>query len=209
MSCNDDRGQQLLNACRQIETAVPDQVAVVGVDNDEELCNLSTPALSSVDVNAERNGFVASGLLAGMMSGKKPFPGSEVLFPPSHVVTRRSTDTFAADDPLMARALKFIRDHAASTIGVDDVVRAALTSRRKLERQFETLLSRSPNQEIVRIRIERARSLLLETDLSLAAVARQSGFGGVKYFGDAFRRHTGTSPGEFRRKSRESGRFLF
>ncbi|MBA4018423.1 MAG: XylR family transcriptional regulator [Pirellula sp.] len=205
MSCNDDRGQQLLNACRQIETAVPDQVAVVGVDNDEELCNLSTPALSSVDVNAERNGFVASGLLAGMMSGKKPFPGREVLFPPSHVVTRLSTDTFAVDDPSVARALRFIREHAASAIGVDEVVRAALTSRRKLERQFEALLKRSPNQEILRVRIERARSLLLETNIALAAVARQSGFSSVKYFGDAFRRQTGSSPGEFRRKSREPG----
>ncbi|MGC3970986.1 MAG: helix-turn-helix domain-containing protein [Pirellulales bacterium] len=203
MSCNDDRGQQLLNACRQIETAVPDQVAVVGVDNDEELCNLSTPALSSVDVNAERNGFVAAGLLAGMMSGTKSFPGQEVLFPPSRVVARLSTDTFAVDDPAVARALRFIRDRAADAIGVDDVVRAAATSRRKLERQFEVLLRRSPNQEILRVRTERARSLLLETDLTLAAVARQSGFSSVKYFGDAFRRQTGFAPGEYRRQSRE------
>ena len=81
MCCNDDRGQQLLDACRRIEVAVPDQVAVIGVDNDEELCNLSTPALSSVDVNSERIGFAAARLLDRMILGKK-FPGREVMFPP-------------------------------------------------------------------------------------------------------------------------------
>jgi LacI family transcriptional regulator len=127
MCCNDDRGQQLLDACRRIDVAVPDQVAVVGVDNDEELCNLSTPALSSVDVNSERIGYAAAEILDQMISGKK-FPGHEVLFSPSHVVTRLSTDTRAVEDPILARALRFIRDHANDDIGVDDVVQAIRTT---------------------------------------------------------------------------------
>lgn len=204
MTCNDDRGQQVLDACRRIEVAVPDQVAVIGVDNDEELCNLSTPALSSVDVNSERIGFAAAGLLDKMLLGKR-FPGREVTFPASHVVTRLSTDTLAVEDPTVARALRFIRDHAGEDIDVGDVVQAAATSRRNLERLMASLLGRSPNQEILRVRTERATVLLLETDLPFAVVARHSGFNGTKYFGDAFRRATGFPPGEFRRLARQSG----
>jgi LacI family transcriptional regulator len=203
MSCNDDRGQQLLNACRDIELAVPEQVAVVGVDNDRELCNLATPALSSVDVNSERIGYAAAEWLGRLMSGRK-FPGSEVAFPPSHVVMRRSTDTVAVEDPALARALRFIRGRANGPICVDDVVEAALTSRRYLERQMRKQLGRSPNQEILHVRTQRARQLLFETNLSLSEIARQSGFSDAKYFGDAFRRLSGVSPGEFRRRSREA-----
>lgn len=202
MCCNDDRGQQLVDACRQAEVAVPDQAAILGVDNDQELCSLSTPALSSVETNAERIGYAAAALLDQMMaSGMIRAPG-EMFFPPSHVVTRLSTDTVAVDDPVLARALRFMRDHACEGIDVGDVVEAAVTSRRYLERQMKTLLGRTPNQELLRLRIRRAQELLLETDLPLEAVARKAGFRNHKYLGDVFVRETGRRPGEFRRQAR-------
>ena len=198
MCCNDDRGRQLLDACRAAQLSVPDQIAVVGVDNDEELCNLSSPALSSVSVNAERIGYAAAEWLDRMMAGRK-FPDRDVLFSPTHVVTRLSTDTLAVDDPVLARALQFIRDHASEAIDVDDVAEAAGISRRNLERLMESRLCRSPNRELTRVRVDRARSLLLETDLPLAVIARRCGFRNAKYLGDTFRRVEGVPPGEFRR----------
>ena len=104
MCCNDDHGLQLLDACRRVDVAVPDQVAVIGVDNDEELCSLATRPLSSVDVNSQRIGYGAAELLEQMMATGIPRLPREVLFPPSHVVTRLSTDTLAVDDPILARA---------------------------------------------------------------------------------------------------------
>jgi LacI family transcriptional regulator len=203
MSCNDDRGQQLLDACRRIEANVPDQIAVVGVDNDEEICNLSTPSLSSVDVNAERIGFAAAELLDRMISGKK-FPGDEVLFEPSHVVARLSSDTLNVDDPALSRALRYIRDHADKEITVNHVVKAAMVSRRYLERLMDFQIGRSPHQEILRVRTERAKLLLRDTELTLGVIAQQCGFSSAKYFGDAFRRQTGFAPGEYRRQGRDA-----
>jgi LacI family transcriptional regulator len=203
MSCNDDRGQQLLDACRRIDENVPDQIAVVGVDNDEELCNLSTPSLSSVDVNAERIGFAAAELLDRMMVGKK-FPGDEVLFEPSHVVARLSSDTLNVEDPSLSRALRYIRDHAVEEISVSHVVDAAMVSRRYLERLMISQIGRSPHQEILRVRIERAKQLLRDSELTLSGIAQQCGFSTAKYFGDAFQRQTGFAPGEFRRQVRDA-----
>jgi LacI family transcriptional regulator len=202
MTCNDDRGQQLLDACRRADMAVPEQVAVVGVDNDQELCNLATRPLSSVDVNSRRIGYGAAAQLDRMMATGMTRPPSEVVFAPSHVVTRLSTDTIAVDDPALARALQFIRDHACKGISVDHVVRAAVTSRRHLERQMHALLGRSPNQEILRVRMRRAQELLLETDLSLQAIARETGFRSAKYLGDVFVRQLGQPPGQMRSQVR-------
>lgn len=204
MACNDERGQHVVDTCRCVGISVPDQAAIIGVDNDQELCNLSTPALSSVEVNSEQIGFSAAALLDQMMTAGVMRPPEDVRFPPSHVVTRLSTDTLAVRDPIVARALRFILGHATENISVTNVVDAAVTSRRYLERQMHELLGRSPNQEILRVRIQNARLLLLETDLSLPAIARKSGFNNYKYFGEVFGRETGQPPGEFRRQYRSS-----
>lgn len=202
MCCNDDRGQQLVDICRQFEVPVPDQAAIIGVDNDQELCSLSTPALSSVEPNAERIGYAAAALLDQMMAAGMTRAASGTLFPPSHVVTRLSTDTVAVEDPILARALRIMRDRACEGIDVGDVVEEAVTSRRYLERQMQAFLGRTPNQELLRIRIRRAQELLLETDLPLEAVARKAGFRNHKYLGDVFAREVGVRPGEFRRQAR-------
>ncbi len=200
MCCNDDRALQLLDACRRAGVNVPDQAAVIGVDNDEELCSLATHPLSSVDVNSRRFGHSAAAMLEEMMARGMLRPAREVLFPPSHVVTRLSTDTLAVENPALARALRFIRDHACQPISVADVVQAAVTSRRDLERQMQAVLGRSPHQEILRVRIVRAQELLRDSDLSLETIARQTGFRSRKYLGDAFYRLTGGRPGEVRRQ---------
>ncbi len=201
MCCNDDQGQQLLDTCVRSSIAVPDEVAVISVDNDQVLCNICTPPLTSIDVNPARIGYQAAGLLAQMM--RRPRAKSENLhFAPSHVVTRQSTDTLAVDDPLAAAALRFIRLHACRGIVVGDVVSAVAASRRLLERRLQSAVGRTPHAEIMRVRIERATQLLLDTDLSLASVAAQAGFVGPKYFCDAFCREKGMPPGTFRRQSR-------
>jgi LacI family transcriptional regulator len=205
MCCNDDRGLQLLDACRRAGVAVPDQVAVIGVDNDQELCDLATRPLSSVDVNSERFGHSAAAMLEQMMAQRLLRPPREALFPPSRVVTRMSTDTLAVANPALARALRFIREQACGAIRVADVVQAAVTSRRDLERQMRSAIGRSPNQEILRVRIRRAQELLTDTGLSLESIARQTGLHSRKYLGDVFRREAGSSPGEFRRQHRWLG----
>jgi LacI family transcriptional regulator len=144
-------------------------------------------------------------MLEQMMAQGLLRPPHEALFPPSHVVTRVSTDTLAVENPSLARALRFMREHACEAISVGDVVQAAVTSRRDLERQMQNTIGRSPHQEILRVRIGRAQTLLTDTDLSLESIARQTGFQSRKYLGDAFRRETGTSPGEFRRQHKRLG----
>ena len=202
MCCNDDYGLQLLDACRRAKVNVPDNVSVIGVDNDEELCRLASHPLSSVDVNSQRFGYSAAALLEKMMATGTLHPPHEVLFSPSHVVTRLSTETIAVEDPTLARALRFIRDHACENISVSHVVKAAVTSRRYLERQMEACLGRTPNQEILRIRIRRAQELLCETELPLEIIARQTGFPSRKYMGDVFARETGQPPGQFRSQAK-------
>src|SRR5262249_28880884 len=153
-------------------------------------------------VNARRIGFAAASLLDQMIAANNKLPRQDVVFPPSHVITRLSTDTMAVDDPIVAAAVRFIRDHAWQPIGVADVVEASHASRRLLERQMQAILGRSPNEEILRVRISRAKELLLEGDLPLRTIARKCGFSGPKYFGDAFVRQVGVSPGAFRQRER-------
>jgi LacI family transcriptional regulator len=198
MGCGDDWGYAVIDACRRVGLLVPDQVAVIGVDNDEEMCSLSTPALSSLAVNAERIGYAAAAFLDRMMKSNER-PAGEHLFPPSHVVTRLSTDIMAVDDPSIATALRFIRDHACHGIRVRDVARAASISRRWLERSFSTTLGRTPNQEILRVRMRRAQELLMESDLTMETIAAKTGFTSQKYFSDAFIRETGQRPSDVRR----------
>lgn len=125
-------------------------------------------------------------------------PQSGKLIPPRSVVTRQSTDLLAIDDPEIAAAIRFIRGKACTGITVDDVLQAIAVSRSTLNRHFKELLGRSPKVEIVRTQLEHARKLLIETDLTVAAVAARCGFSEAKYFHDVFHRHVGTTPREFR-----------
>ncbi len=203
LACNDDRGRQVLEACRAAGLQVPEDVAVVGVDNDELLCELSDPTLSSVALNSEQAGYDAAALLEGLMSGciRK---SQRILVEPTRVVARRSSDVHATADRDLAKAVRFIHDNIVQPIGVGDVVEHVGCSRRALELRFRGNLGRSINQEIQQIRIERAKHLLAETDLSVARIAETIGFGGSNYMIRLFHQKVGQTPAEFRDRVRWS-----
>jgi LacI family transcriptional regulator len=205
MSCNDIRGQQVLNACRDVGVSVPDEIAVVGVDNDDVLCELSDPPLTSVVPNSRRIGYEAAALLARMMSGKKP-PEGPVFVDPDGIVTRRSTEVLAIDDRHIASAVRFIREHACEGIDVSDILKAVPLSRSALERRFARALGRSPKEEILRVRLDRARQLLAETEFPLSLVAEKIGLEHAEYLNVIFKKKTGLTPGQFRAHGRAPSR---
>jgi LacI family transcriptional regulator len=193
----DIRGLQILDACRGAGLAVPDEVAVIGVDNDELMCELAAPPLSSVMPNTHRTGYEAAALLDRMMAGKRVAPVAH-LIAPLGVVSRQSTDVLAIDDRDIARAVQFIREHACSGINVGDVLRAVPLSRRVLEQRFQKLLGHTPREEILHVRLNRVKQLLIETDLSLYLIAERAGFEHVEYLSVVFKRETGRTPSAFR-----------
>lgn len=200
MACNDVRGQQVLDACSSAALSVPEQVAVIGVDNEELLCRMSAPPLSSVIPNAESVGFRAAELLDALMKGQS-VPSSAQLLPPIAVATRQSTDVVAIDDRDVAAALRYIRENACRGLTVNDVVRNSPVSRSTLERALRKYLGRTPQQEIRSVQIKRVRELLATTNLSVEQIAPLCGFDHPEYLHVVFKRVTGTTPGEFRLQS--------
>ncbi len=196
-ACYDARAQLVLEACQLREWAVPDEIAVVGVDNDDVLCELCTPPLSSVLPNARRTGHEAAAMLARMMRGERLTSHTRYV-PPVRVVERQSTDVVSVSDQRVAQALRFIREHVGERIDVSDVLRAVPMSRTLLERKFKAALGHSPHREIVQQRIALARHLLVESEVSIAVVAELSGFDNASYLSVAFRRETGASPYAYR-----------
>lgn len=201
MACNDMRGQQVLNACHDIGVEVPDEVAVIGVDNDEVLCDLSDPPLSSVVPNAERIGYEAAAMLDGLMAGKKS-RGQRLYVEPEEIVTRQSTEVLAIEDRQIAAAERFIREHACEGIDVSDVVRAVPLSRSTLERRYAAILGYSPKHEILRVRLNRAKQLLAETDFPIASIAEKIGLEHTEYLSVIFKKKMGVTPAEFRYRVR-------
>lgn len=201
MACYDIRGRHVLDACRRVGLAVPDQVAVVGVDNDEFLCDLTDPPLSSIAPDTRRTGYEAAALLDRLMSGRERQRGQAIFVEPLGVVSRRSTDVLALGDADVSAAVRFIREHACDGIAVKDLLDEVPLSRRVLEGRFRKLLGRTPHDEIARVRLERVRRLLRETRLPLADIARRSGFRNAEYLATAFRREFGTSPNSYRKSA--------
>ena len=201
MACYDFRGRQVLDACRRRGIAVPDEVAVIGVDNDELLCNLSDPPMSSVIPNMHQTGYRAAELLDRLMAGARVRAEAN-LIQPMGIATRQSTDVLAIDDANLVRAIRFIRERACEGISVKDVLRAAPQSRRVLESRFKKSLGRTPHEEILRVQLDRARMLLAETDLPMAQIAERTGFKHVEYFSVVFKRDTGSPPSRYRAMNR-------
>ena len=201
MACYDIRGQQILDACRSAGLTVPEEVAVIGVDNDALLCELASPPLSSVIPNTHRTGYEAAALLDRLMSGKRVSPTAH-LIAPLGVAARQSTDVLAVDDRNIARALQFIREHACAGINVSDVLKVVPLSRRVLEQRFQRLLGHTPREEILHVRLNRVKQLLVETDLPLYLIAERTGFEHVEYLSVVFKRETGVTPSTFRNGAR-------
>jgi len=201
MACTDQLGFWLLDACNRAGIAVPEEVAVVGVEDDETLCEMATPPMSSVQFSAVRIGYEAAALLDRLMKCK-PQPDEPTLIAPIGITTRGSSDIVAIDDPLVAKALQFIRKRARDGIKVDDVSSAVGMSRSTLERRMRRLLDRSPQEEITRVKLNHVKELLAETDLSLEKIAYRAGFAHVQYLVELFRKHFGMPPGRYRKHVR-------
>ncbi|UXN75510.1 substrate-binding domain-containing protein [Devosia sp. A8/3-2] len=170
-ACYDGCGQQLLEICRYYEIRVPDEVAIVGVDNDELLCEITTPSMSSIVPNAFGTGVYAAKILDRLLRGEK-LSGRKHPIEPLGVRKRVSTDVLAVGDRHVAEAVTFIRNNVHRNIGVEDLLGAIPLSRRVLETRFRKALNRTPHREILRVRTNAVRELLLETDMSLSEISR-------------------------------------
>jgi LacI family transcriptional regulator len=199
MACYDILGRHVLEACRVGGVNVPDQAAVVGVDDDELLCELSDPPLSSVAPDTYRTGYEAAELLDRLMCGERSEPRA-YLVPPLGVVVRKSSDMLAIDDESVSEAVRFIREHACSGIGVSDVLEDVPMSRRVLEARFKKLVGRSPHEEIERVRLERVQELLRLTDLTLEGIAEKTGFQHAEYLSALFKKRVGIPPSIYRKR---------
>jgi LacI family transcriptional regulator len=193
----DHQAVRVLEGCRDLQLRVPEDVAILGTSNDTLLCNLTSPPLSSIDVNGMTIGYEAARLLQLKMDGRKPMD-SPVNVPPLQVVTRQSTDVIAIPESDVAAALALIREQACNGINVSKIVEELNISRRSLERYFAKYLNRSPHDEILRVRINQAKILLHATTLSISAIARKTGFTNRDYFISAFHHHAGTTPQNYR-----------
>lgn len=202
--CNDIRGQQVLNACRALDIAVPDDVAVIGVDDDDAICPLSDPPLSSVRPDAEQVGYRAADILQQMMNGQ-PAPASIEYVPPTTVVQRLSTQVNALEDREIARVCRFIRQHACEGIDVNDVAAFTSLSRRQLERRFRAELNRTLHEEITAAQIARVKQLLCETTMTLEQIAPLAGYSHKERLSAVFKRETGETPGSYRQRIQPGG----
>jgi len=199
MGCNDLRAQQVVHAAQTMNLLVPEEVAVLGANNDEARCDLAYPPLSSVATNAQLSGYRAAELLASMMSGQPP-GDLDIRIDPAGVVTRRSSDILAIEDRNVASAIALIRERACTGINVDAVLQNIALSRSQLEKRFRSVLGRSPQAEIRRVQVARIKQLLVETDFPLKKIADLTGFEHVEYMCVVFKRMTELSPGAYRTK---------
>jgi LacI family transcriptional regulator len=193
MACYDIRGQQVLDICRELGLNVPDDIAVIGQHNDELLCELCDPPLSSVIPTPRRAGYEAAALLDRLMRKQRPRT-VRIEVPPLGVAMRQSTDLVAVADPRLAAALRFIRAHACEEMSVEDMARTAGMSRSLFERKFRQAFGTSPWDHVLTLRVRQARLLLAQTSLGIAEIATRTGFTTPEYFSASFRKLTGAPP---------------
>lgn len=199
MTSNDDRGRQLTEVCKIVGLRVPEEVAIIGVDNDDLVCELSDPPLSSVDLNVERGGYEAAELLDRLMKGEK-MRNQSIIIPPTHIKTRQSTDILAIEDKDIINAVRFINENARRPIRVGEVADAAALSRRALQQRFRRSLNRTVHDEIRRARMKQVARMLAETNLSVSEIASTLGYFGVEKISRYFRREMGMTPVAYRKR---------
>ena len=195
--CNDLFCRYLIDVCRSKGLHVSQDVAIVGTHNEMPICEAPPPTLTSIDMNFAQVGYRAAAMLQRLMAGKKP-PTAPELVAPAELVPRQSTDSYAADDPMVARALRFIAENGHQRIEVKEVVGAVGTNRRTLERKFRASVSRSIAGEITRLRLERAKRRMVETDAPMKDVAEDAGFRNADHFYKVFARVEGIPPTQYR-----------
>jgi LacI family transcriptional regulator len=201
MACNDDRARTLAEVCRLNGIPVPDEIAILGVDNDEQVCGSANPPLSSIALAAERGGYEAAALLDSMMCGR-PLASKIVVVHPIRVVQRQSTDILAIENMAIVRALRFVRENSNRSLRVPDLATVAGLSRRGLQDRFKEFIGRTPMEEIHRCRVEQVARLLVETNLSVGEIASASGFDIDAHLARYFARQVGMTPSAYRKKHR-------
>ena len=197
-SFNDYRGLMVSEACRQLDIHVPEEVSILGVDNDHDACLLTYPPLSSIDMPRHQIGYEAMKMLYELLSGRK-LVNKNIMLDPLDVIHRQSSDIMATDDPVLVQALRFIRENSDKPITVNDICDKLFISRRKLENLMKHKLQRSPLQEINRAHVEKAKKLLRDTNLKMPNIASASGFNSPERLSVVFHRLTGFSPRNYRR----------
>jgi LacI family transcriptional regulator len=201
MCCHNYRGQEVLQACRETGLTVPDEVAVVAVEDDKLVCTMANPPMSSVEVPARRIGYEAAALMHKMINGR-PAPRKPILLSPVEVVVRASSEKVALNDPDIVQALHFIADMAGEPISVKDILKEVAMSRRSFERRFREMTGRTPKKQIMDAHIAHAKGLLVNTDIPIPRVAAQSGFVRPEVFTRVFSRLMGTAPSAYRKRFR-------
>lgn len=203
MACNDDRGQHILEVCKLSGLKVPEDVAVIGVDNDPMVCELGDPPLTSIALNTEPAGYATAQLLNDLMNGEE-MCGQEIVVSATHLIQRQSTDHFAVHDEEVAKALRFIKQNAKNKLLVNDVVNVTLLNRRSLELRFRKTIHRSIQEEIRSVRVEWISQLLLETDLPISEIIPLFNFTDVEHISRYFKKEKGIGLKQFRKLHRSS-----
>jgi LacI family transcriptional regulator len=204
MGCNDGHASRVIDLCRRLKLRVPEDIAVVGVDNDDLYVEMSDPPMSSVTLQNDRLGYEAGELLARLLEGHQP-PAAPVVVAPGELVVRRSSDTLAISDPVVASALRFIRQHLPEQAGVKQLLAELLVSRSALDERFLKALGRTAAEEVRRARIAQAKRLLCTIDLPMPQVARRAGFSCARQLSRTFHHETGQTPSAYRRRFRVGG----
>jgi LacI family transcriptional regulator len=201
MTCNDDRSVDILAACKMADIKVPGEVAILGVDNDELVCGLSYPQLSSIALSTKRTGYEAALVLDKLMKRQEIAENEkEVCISPLHIVTRQSTDIMAIEDQQVAEAVQFIRKNSRKIIQVNDVAQAVGLSRRALEQRFRKVLARSVHEEIKYTRVNQMANILISTNLPLSKIAQLLGYPHASNISRYFKQQKGISPSGYRKK---------
>jgi len=198
-ACNDDRGQHVLEICKLMGLKVPEEAAVLGVDNDPMVCEFTDPPLSSILLNTEFAGYEAAKLLDKMMRTGNITRGKQIIVAASHIVYRQSSDILAVDDKYLRLAIKFIKDNANNKINVKDVVNTTGINRRTLEKKFRETIRRSIYSEIQQVRAELISKLLIETELSISHITSFYNFTDIEHISRFFKKEKGMGLREFRK----------
>jgi LacI family transcriptional regulator len=201
---NDTWATTIADRCHEAGVHIPDEVALLGVDNDDLVCESAWPPLSSIQTPGQRIGYEAARLLDDLMEGR-PVKTPQVLLPPVQVVARESTNALPTASSSVVKAVRFIRAHSSEPLTVSEIVHAACVSRRLLEIRFRAELGCSLLEAIHRAHVDRARHLLLETDMAMPDIAESAGFPNATRMGIIFNRLTGTPPSIYRKQLRISG----
>ena len=201
MACDDNQANLVSEACAIANIKVPEEVAILGVDNDEIICDLTTPPLSSIALNTEHGGYETAALMHRLIN--RPGKWQDIIVKPSRVVERQSTDIVAVHNKVVANAIRYIRNNPAQSISVEDVAKEVAVSRRSLEKHFKNTLGKTIYSEIKKTRTEKIRQMLTETNKSIYVIATELGFPDSRNISRYFQKEMGLTPSQFRKQFKE------